>query len=67
MLGMGQHMQRLWQHLKGYYDKVIAFLFKQICFHIYTAGKISIEHVPIFLIKYIYKGAVDVKCSPDVR
>ncbi len=26
MLGMGQHMQRLWQHLKGYYDKVIAFL-----------------------------------------
>ncbi len=33
---------------------------------IYTAGKISIEHVTIFLIKYISKGAVDMKFSPDV-
>ncbi len=33
---------------------------------IYTAGKISIEHVTIFLIKYIYKGAFDMKFSPDV-
>ncbi len=29
-------------------------------------GKISIEHVTIFLIKYISKGAVDMKFSPDV-
>ncbi len=34
--------------------------------HIYTAGKISIEHVTIFLSKYISKGAVDMKLSPDV-
>ncbi len=33
---------------------------------IYTAGKISIEHVTIFLSKYISKGAVDLKFSPDV-
>ncbi len=32
----------------------------------YTAGKISIEHVTIFLSKYISKGAVDLKFSPDV-
>ncbi len=31
-----------------------------------TAGKISIESVTIFLSKYISKGAVDMKCSPDV-
>ncbi len=31
-----------------------------------TAGKISIEHVTIFLIKYISKCAVDMKFSPDV-
>ncbi len=31
-----------------------------------TAGKISIEHVNIFLSKYISKGAVDLKFSPDV-
>ncbi len=31
-----------------------------------TAGKISIEHVTIFLSIYICKGAVDIKCSPDV-
>ncbi len=33
--------------------------------YIYTAGKISIEHVTIFLSKYICKGAVDMN-SPDV-
>ncbi len=33
----------------------------------HTAGKISIEHVTIFLSKYISKGAVDMKFSPDVR
>ncbi len=32
----------------------------------YTAGKISIEHVTIFLSKYISKGAVDMKFPPDV-
>ncbi len=31
-----------------------------------TAGKISIEHITIFLSKYISKGAVDLKFSPDV-
>ena len=31
-----------------------------------TAGKISIEHVIIFLSKYISKGAIDMKFSPDV-
>ncbi len=34
--------------------------------YIYTAGKISIEHITIFLSKYISKGAVDMKCSADV-
>ncbi len=34
--------------------------------NIYTAGKISIKHVTIFLSKYISKGAVDMKFSPDV-
>ncbi len=29
-------------------------------------GKISIEYVTIFRSKYISKGAVDMKCSPDV-
>jgi len=33
---------------------------------IYTAGEISIEHVTIFLSKYISKGATDMKFSPDV-
>ncbi len=33
---------------------------------VYIAGKISIEHVTIFLSKYISKGAVDLKFSPDV-
>ncbi len=32
----------------------------------YTAGKISIEHVTIFLSKYISKGAGDMKFSPNV-
>ncbi len=31
-----------------------------IYIYIYTAGKISIENVTIFLIKYISKGAVDI-------
>ncbi len=47
--------------------KLLLSLFKLIFFHEYTAGKISIEHVTIFLIKYISKGAVDMKFSPDVR
>ncbi len=34
--------------------------------HIHTAGKISIEHVTIFLSKYISEGAVDLKFSPDL-
>ncbi len=29
-------------------------------------GRISIEHVTIFLSNYISKGAVDMKFSPDV-
>ena len=33
---------------------------------LYTAGKISIEHVTIFLSKNISKGAIDMKFSPDV-
>lgn len=32
----------------------------------YTAGKISIQHVNIFLRKRIFKGAVDLKFSPVV-
>ncbi len=35
-------------------------------FHKYTAGKISIERVTICLKEYIYKGALDMKCSPGV-
>ena len=34
--------------------------------HTHTAGKISIEHVTIFLSKNISKGAIDMKFSPDV-
>lgn len=30
------------------------------------AGKISIEHVTIFLSKHISKGTTDMKFSPDV-
>ncbi len=30
-----------------------------------TAGKMSIEHATIFPSKYISKGAVDMKFSPD--
>ncbi len=37
-----------------------------IYIYIYAAGKISIEHVSIFPSKYISKGAVDMKFSPDV-
>ena len=33
--------------------------------HTHTAGKISIEHVTIFLSKYISKGAIDMKFSPS--
>ncbi len=33
---------------------------------IYTLGKISIEHVTIFLSRYISKGAADMTFSPDV-
>ena len=33
---------------------------------IYTAGKISIEHVTIFLSNNISKGAIDMTFSPDV-
>ena len=32
----------------------------------FTAVKISIEHVNIFLSKYISDGAIDIKLSPDV-
>lgn len=32
----------------------------------YSAGKISIEHVNIFLSKFISNWAVGMKCSPDV-
>ncbi len=35
-------------------------------FHKYTAGKIIIERITIFLRKHISKGAVDMKFSPDV-
>ena len=31
----------------------------------HTTGKISIEHVTIFLSKYISKGAIDMIFSPD--
>ncbi len=33
---------------------------------IYTLGKISIEHITIFLSRYISKGAADMTFSPDV-
>ncbi len=34
--------------------------------YIYTAGKISIEHVTIFPSKYVSKSAANMKFSPDV-
>jgi len=63
----------------SYFVKIIniftdfAQTFKQHCvyiyiyIYIYTVGKISIEHVTIFLSKYISKGAVDLTFSPDVN
>ncbi len=32
-----------------------------------TAGKMSIEHITLFLIKYISEDAVDLKFPPDVN
>ncbi len=32
-----------------------------------TAGKISIEYITVFLIKYISEDAVDLKFPPDVN
>ncbi len=40
-------------------------LILKCCWH-FTAGKIRIEHVTIFVSKYISKGTVDLKFSPDV-
>ncbi len=39
-----------------------------VCTHacIHKAGKIGIERLNFFLSKYISKGAVDLKFSPDV-
>ncbi len=42
------------------------YIYIYTLYFVYTAGKISIEHVTIFLSKYISKGVVDLKCSPDV-
>src|SRR4029434_8511204 len=36
-----------------------------VCEYVCTAGKISIEHVTIFLSNNISKGAIDVTFSPD--
>ncbi len=44
-----------------YFNIFICYLFESS-----IAGKINIEHVTIFLSKYISKGAVDLKFSPDV-
>ncbi len=44
--------------------KICIFFFREI--QLYTAGKISIEHVTIFLSKYISKDAVDMNFSPNV-
>ncbi len=46
---------------------MLLLLKKKIYIYIHTAGKISIEHVTIFLSKCISKGAVDLKFSTDVR
>ncbi len=42
------------------------YIYIYIYTHTYTVVKICIEHVTIFLSKYISKGAVDLKFSPDV-
>ncbi len=46
---------------KVYYEKNTN---NQVYKLVYTADKISIEHVTIFPGKYISKGAVDMKFSP---
>ncbi len=48
------------------YIKLLYWIFYRFILDLYTAGKISTEHVNIFLSKYISKGAVDMKLSPDV-
>ncbi len=45
-------------------SKIYLYIFIYIYTH--TAGKISIEHVTIFLSKSVSKGDVDMKFSPDV-
>ncbi len=54
----------VWLILPGLRNK--KNLISVIYIYIYIAGKISIEHVTTFLNKYISKGAVDMKFSPDV-
>ena len=50
-----------------HYSKcIIAVAIFYVLDSIYTAGKISIEHVTIFLSKNISKGAIDMTFSPDV-
>ncbi len=51
---------RLWSYL----PRVPIILTTTV--YIYTVGKKSIEHITIFLSKYISKDAVDLKFSPDV-
>ncbi len=48
------------------YIKMLYWIFYRFTLYLYTAGKISTEHVNILLSKYISKGAVDMKFSPDV-
>ncbi len=58
-----QEKKLLFHDILIYWDAPVC-----VCVYIYThtAGKISIEHITIFLSKYISNGAVDLKFSPDV-
>ncbi len=50
----------------GILGQVMFLIYPQAFVVAFTAGKISIECVTIFPSKYISKGAIDMKFSPDV-
>ncbi len=50
----------------GILGQVMFLIYPQAFVVPLTAGKIIIEHITIFPSKYISKGVVDMKFSPDV-
>ena len=48
-------------------NKQMSFFFFSPNKYLYAAGKMSIEHVTVFLSKCISEDAIDMKCSPDAE